>query len=153
MKIIIDADACPVTHLAIEEAKNRNIPVITVCDTSHIINSDYAKCIIVDKGSDSADIAVVNNCGLYDIVITQDYGVACMALGKKAFVLNQNGLEYTSDNIVYLMETRHIASVERRKSNKNHLKGPKKRTAENDKSFLASFIKTIEKALTSQQNG
>ena len=144
MTIIIDADACPVTHIAINEAKRRSFPVICVCDTSHVSDYEYAKTIIVDKGKDSADIALVNICSKGDIVITQDYGVASMALAKCAYALNQNGLIYSQSNIDSLMAMRHISSVERRKSSKSHIKGPKKRTKENDEAFLISFTKLLD---------
>ena len=144
MNIIIDADACPVTKIAIEEAKKRNIPVTCVCDTSHILSDEYAKIIIVDTGKDIADLAVVNLCTVGDIVITQDYGVASMALAKKAKCINQNGLYYTEDNIDSLMAIRHIANEERRKSSKHHLKGPKKRTREDDEKFRKAFILLLD---------
>ena len=143
MTVIIDADACPVIKIAIDESKKYGIPVTCVCDTAHEINSDYATTIIVDKGRDSTDLTVVNLCSEGDIVITQDYGVASMALAKKAICINQNGLIYNENNIDMLMALRHIASTERRKSSKHHLKGPKKRTSENDLAFRNSFIKLI----------
>ena len=143
MTVIIDADACPVVRIAIGEAKKRNIPVTCVCDTSHEFNDDYANTVIVDKGRDSADLRVVNLCSCGDIVITQDYGVASMALAKKAKCINQNGLYYTEDNIDFLMSMRHAASVERRKS-KSHMKGPSKRTKQDDEKFLSSFIKLLD---------
>lgn len=145
MTVIIDADACPVVKIAIEEAKKRNIPVMCVCDTSHVLSDEYARVVIVDKGRDSTDLAVVNICAACDIVITQDYGVASMALAKKAYCINQNGMIYDDSNIDSLMAIRHIASVERRKSSKHHLKGPKKRTYEDDERFRTSFVRLLEK--------
>lgn len=145
MKIIIDADACPVTAIAIDEAKKRCIPVICICDTSHIISNEYATVMIVDKGNDSADLAVVNQSTAGDIVITQDYGVASMALAKKALCINQNGMYYTESNIDSLMAIRHLAATERRKSSKHHLKGPKKRTAADDDCFRRAFISLLDK--------
>lgn len=139
MNVIIDADACPVVRIAVEQAKKAGVPVICICDTSHMLSDDYATVLTVDKGRDSVDIAVVNTSKKGDIVITQDYGVASMALAKGAKCINQNGLYYTEDNIDSLMEIRHIASVERRKNSKHHLKGPKKRTAEDDEKFLRAY--------------
>ena len=83
MKILIDADGCPVTKIAIKIAQKFNIKVIIFCDTSHQFNFDDVKVITVDKGSDSADFALVNAASEKDIVITQDYGLAAMALSKK----------------------------------------------------------------------
>lgn len=144
MTVFIDADACPVVRIAVEEAKKRSIPVVCVCDTSHVIGDEYVKCVIVDKGRDSTDIAVVNLCGENDVVVTQDYGVASMALAKKSKCINQNGLCYTENNIDSLMAVRHMASTERRKNSKHHLKGPKKRTAEDDVNFRNAFVKLLD---------
>lgn len=146
MTVIIDADACPVTKIAIDICKKRGIPVLCICDTSHVITSDHAQCIICDKGKDSADIVLVNKCQCGDIVITQDYGVASMALAKGAYCIHQNGMYYTKDNIDSLLAIRHMAFEERRKSSKHHLKGPKKRTEHDDRQFIDAFCRLIDTA-------
>ena len=143
MKIFIDADACPVCSLAIDIAKEYGIECTLICDTSHVISRDDVEKIIVSKGNDSADFALVNRISSGDIAITQDYGLACMCLGKKAYIINQNGLEYTNDNIVYLMETRHEAKKLRMSGKR--LKGPKPRTREQDEAFCKSFRALIER--------
>ena len=114
LKILIDADACPVKEIAVKVASEYGIPVVMVADTSHEINSAYAEVIIVDKSADSADLALFNISCRGDIVITQDYGVAAMALGKKAYALNQNGLIYDDGNIGGLLEQRHMSGKLRR---------------------------------------
>lgn len=144
MRVIIDADACPVTKIATEIAKKRSIEVIYVFDTSHTFSDEYAKCVIVDKGRDGADIVLANLCCEGDIVITQDFGLASMVLAKKAKCINQNGLIYTPLNIDSLLAVRHINFNERRKNSKHHLKGPKKRTAEDDLKFVRAFTGLVD---------
>lgn len=73
MKILIDADGCPVVKETINIAKENKIEVVVFCDTSHIINNDYAKTVTVSKGADSVDFALVNQVSPGDIVVTQDY--------------------------------------------------------------------------------
>ena len=51
MTVIIDADACPVTKIAINEAIKRNVPVICVCDTAHVSDYEYAKTVLADLSS------------------------------------------------------------------------------------------------------
>ncbi|MDF2686938.1 MAG: hypothetical protein K0S55_2121 [Clostridia bacterium] len=114
MKILVDADACPVKEIIIDEAKKRNIEVIMIIDTSHEINDGYSKVITVDKARDSVDIKLINITNENDIVVTQDFGVAAMALGKKALAVNQNGLIYNNDNINSLLMERHIGQKIRR---------------------------------------
>lgn len=143
MKILVDADACPVVKIVENIAKSRGYELVLICDTAHLINSDYAKVVIVDKGADSADIRLANLCSKGDVVVTQDYGVAAMALSKRAYAIHQSGMVYTNDNIDSLLSVRHVAK-KLRKSNKNHLKGPKPRTADDDIRFEESFIRLIE---------
>ena len=143
MKILIDADGCPVVKQTIEIAKEKQIEVMVFCDTSHIINSDYAKTVTVSKGADSADFRIVNLIKNGDIVITQDYGLAAMCLAKTDCVLNQNGLIYSQNNIDSLLAQRHISKKIRRAGGRT--KGPAKRTAEQDEKFSKALISILKK--------
>lgn len=144
MRILIDADGCPVTKTAVEIAKEYNIEAVIFCDTSHLFSFDYdkAKIITVGKGADSADLALVNNAQKDDIVVTQDYGLSAMALSKKCIVLTQNGLIISDKNIDSLLFSRHIAKKERRKG--AHLKGPSKRTSDLDEKFEKILRRIID---------
>lgn len=134
MKIYIDADGCPVVNETIAVAKEFSLPCFIICDTSHRFEREGAQTITVDKGSDSADFYLVNLIGKGDVAITQDYGLAAMCLSKKAIVLDQNGRQYTNENISGLLEMRAVAKKARRAG--AHLKGPKKRTADQTESFV-----------------
>ena len=143
MKIYIDADACPVTRIAERVAKEYAIPVVLLCDTNHVLSSDYSEIRVIGAGADAVDIALINLCRRGDIVVTQDYGVAALALGKGAKAIHQSGRWYTDENIDGLLMERHMAKVARRKS-KNHLRGPAKRTEADDRRFEESFRQLIE---------
>ena len=142
MKIIIDADACPVVDIAVNVAKEKNIQCIIVCDNTHTIEKDGAVTIVVDKGADSADCRIANLTEKGDVVITQDYGLAALVLGKGGKALNQNGLIYTDNNIENLLFTRFIGKKERMAGNRT--KGPKKRTSQNDTDFLNALWICLE---------
>ena len=139
MHIWVDADACPVVRIVEQVAKKRKIPVTLLCDTNHVLTSDYSEVITIGAGADAVDFALVNRCQAGDLVVTQDYGVAAMALGKGAYGIHQSGRWYTNDNIGGLLMDRHLAQKARRASGKHHLKGPKKRTAEDNENFRASL--------------
>lgn len=147
MKILIDGDACPVIRLTEQIAKEKGIAVVILCDTSHIIHSDYSEVIIVDKGVDAVDFAVIHRGNRGDIVVTQDYGVAAMALGKGMHAIHQSGKRYTNENIDMLLFERHM-SKQARKSSKNRTKGPRKRTIEDDERFQASFRGLLDHILS-----
>lgn len=142
MKILIDADGCPVVGIAVEIANKNNIECVLVCDTSHVFSYENVKTITVSKGADSADFRLVNLIQNGDIVITQDYGLAAMSLAKKAICISQNGLIYDETNIDNMLNVRHISKKIR--SAGGRLKGPSKRTEEQDNDFEKAITKIVE---------
>ncbi len=146
MKIFVDADACPVIDIVEDIATKYNIPVTLLCDTNHVLTSDYSEVIVVGAGEDAVDYKLISICHRGDIVVTQDYGVAAMALGKGAFAIHQSGKWYTNENIDQMLMERHLNKKARRASSRNHIKGPRKRTEEDDQRFAESFEKLLRKA-------
>lgn len=142
MKILIDGDGCPVIDIAISVAKKFNIKVVIMCDTSHIFNKEVAKTMVFSKGADSVDFALINYLEKEDIVITQDYGLAAMAMNKASYVINQNGMIYNDENIDRLLYSRHIYKKIRKSGGKT--KGPKKRTKEDDINFEKTLNEILE---------
>jgi uncharacterized protein YaiI (UPF0178 family) len=145
MTIYVDADACPVVRETVDAAKRHQIPVTLLCDTNHALSDDYANVVVIGAGADAVDFALVNRCQKGDIVVTQDYGVAAMALGKGAHPIHQSGMWYTNENIDRLLAERHISRKARMAQSKHHLKGPKKRTPEDDAHFSESLGRLIER--------
>ena len=146
MKIFVDADACPVVDIVEDIATKYNIPVTLLCDTNHVLTSDYSEVIVVGAGADAVDYKLISICHRGDIVVTQDYGVAAMALGKGAFAIHQSGKWYTNENIDQMLMERHLNKKARRASSRNHIKGPRKRTEEDDQRFAESYEKLLRKA-------
>lgn len=151
MKIYVDADACPVVGIVERIAKKYQIPVMLLCDTNHILNSQYSEVRVIGAGADAVDFALINLCKKGDIVVTQDYGVAAMALGKGAYGIHQSGKWYTEDNIDQMLMERHLNKKARRSSGKNHLKGPKKRGEKDDLKFEQSFHELVVMAKEKDQ--
>ena len=145
MKILVDADACPVTRIVERIAQNHGLACILLCDTNHVLHSDYSQVKIIGAGADAVDFALLNLCQRGDIVVTQDYGVAAMILGKGAVGIHQSGKWYTDQNIDQLLMERHLARKARMGKGKHHLKGPSKRTEEDDLRFAESLERLIAK--------
>lgn len=137
MKVLIDADACPVVDIAVNLCLKYRVECYLFCDTAHQMHRGGATTMIFDKGADSVDFALVNRVSPGDIVITQDYGLASMCLVKQAQILHQDGWEYTQYNIDALLFQRH-ASKEYRAAG-GRTKGPSKRTSAQDKQFASTF--------------
>jgi len=133
MQILVDADACPVKQIIVRMAMQRKIPVTMLTDTSHELRDGYSTVVTVDKQADSVDYALMGLLKKEDIVVTQDFGLAAMVLGKGASAVNQNGLVFTDQNIDKLLMERHLGQKIRRGGGRT--KGPPKRTKEEDARF------------------
>jgi uncharacterized protein YaiI (UPF0178 family) len=142
-RILIDADACPVMDETIKIAKQFGAECLILCDTSHRIEREGAQTMVFSKGADSVDFALVNLLHPCDVVVTQDYGLAAMCLARNALVLNQDGMEYTADNIDALLLSRHTAKKIRNAGGR--LKGPAKRTAAQDEAFSEVLIQLLQR--------
>ena len=173
MQIFVDADACPVVDIVETIAEKYNISTTLLCDTNHILYSDYSDVIVVGAGVDAVDYKLISICHKGDVVVSQDYGVAAMALGKGAYAIHQSGKWYTDENIDRMLMERHLNKKARRGSSKNHIKGrtmsgghrlcadrsgsvdSKKRTSEDDERFAQSFEKLVllAQAKEGEQNG
>jgi uncharacterized protein YaiI (UPF0178 family) len=140
MKILVDADACPVKEIIEKVAMELQIPVMMFVDTSHILYSAYSEVVLVSKAPDAVDFALINRTHRGDVVVTQDYGVAAMALGRGAFAIHQNGKLYTDSNIDQMLMERDIAKKLRRAGERigSHMK---KRTSADNEHFKAAFYK------------
>jgi len=145
MRILVDADACPVKQIIVRLAKEQNIPVTMLIDTSHELSDGYSTVITVDKQADSVDFALMGLLRREDIVVTQDYGLAAMVIGKGAKAVNQNGLVFSDANMDKLLMERHIGGKIRRGGGRT--KGPAKRTKEDDARFAAAFERLLNEHL------
>ena len=143
MQIFIDADACPVVDIVEKIAEKYNVKTTLLCDTNHVLYSDYSEVIVVGEGADAVDYKLISLCHRGDIVVSQDYGVAAMALGKGAYAIHQSGRWYTDENIDRMLMERYLNKKARRSSHKNHIRGSKKRTEKDDERFAQSFEKMI----------
>lgn len=141
MRILIDADGCPVVNETIKVAHKFNLESIIFCDTSHNFDEKNIKVIVVSKGIDAVDFAILNNIEKGDIVITQDYGLASLVLIRNSYAINQSGMVYTNENIDELLYSRYISKKMRNSGAR--IKGPKKR----DKSQDIIFKENLEKLI------
>jgi len=145
VKIIVDADGCPkgVLKACLQLGKLYNISVVTVANVHHNIQSDHH--IVVDGASQQADLKVMNTAEPGDLVVTQDWGLAALVLGKGCRCIHPSGKEYQNDTIDFMLEEREMKAKLRRSGGRT--KGPAKRTAEED----LQFTRTLQQILTSAE--
>lgn len=143
-RVLIDADGCPVVDEALAAAKRFGAQCLILCDTAHRFEREGARTVLCAKGADSVDFVLANLVQRGDIAVTQDYGLAAMCLARGAQALDQNGREYTADNIDGLLLARHTARKIRGAGGR--LKGPPKRTAAQDAAFAAALARLLSPA-------
>lgn len=144
VKIMIDADGCPVVDLTIAVAKRFRLPVLLLCDTAHDMQREGAETITVSKGADAVDFVLVNRVDKGDVVVTQDYGLAAMVLAKRGYPIDQNGRIYSEANIDQLLHGRHVAKKIRQAGGR--MKGPKKRRPEDNEKFEENLVNLLEES-------
>ena len=141
MHIFIDADGCPVVDLTVKIAKRYGVECTILCDTAHEFHKDGIETVTVEKGADSVDFKIVNLVKAGEIVVTQDYGLAAMCIARSAVPISQNGLVFNDKNIEQLLFTRYVSKKIRNAGGR--IKGPSKRTEEQDKAFEAALIRLL----------
>jgi len=142
MKIIVDADAAPrnVLDICHRAAAEFSLSLITVASFNHNIDSEQH--IVVGDDPQATDMRVANLAARGDIVITWDWGLAALVLGKGAAALSPVGRVFREDNIDFLLEERDMKAKFRRKGGRT--RGPKKRTAADDDRFKKSLYRLLE---------
>ncbi len=148
MKIVVDADAVPksVLEICCWASVQFSLPLWTVASFNHNIVPYHIHLHthrVVGNASQETDIQIMNICTPGDIVVTQDYGLAAMVLGKGAKALSPHGRIFTQHTIGFLLEEREIKARYRRVGGKT--KGPKKRSLGDDKKFKAALRQLLGK--------
>ena len=141
LKIIVDADACPRSCLAVLRRLKGSwgYRLLTISSVDHLIDSpDH---ITVGKGKDSTDLAVINNTHAGDIVVTQDWGLAALALGKGARAISPSGRIFTESTIDFLLEERYLKAQYSRAGGRT--KGLAPRSSADDRRFEENLVELL----------
>lgn len=144
MKLYIDADACPVKDVVIEIGIKKAIPVVIVTSISHfstVVQPAGVETIYVDNGAEAADYRIMQLIQPDDLLVTQDYGLASLALAKKAIVLHHTGFRYSMETIDQLLQSRYLSAMERKSGKRT--KGPKAFTKEDKNKFRLLLNDTL----------
>ncbi|CAM4346309.1 UPF0178 protein [Saccharibacillus endophyticus] len=150
MRIMVDADACPVKDEIKHAASKVGVPVVLVSSYDHMLREEVGVQVVrVDRGKESADLYIVNHLRAGDLVVTQDYGLAALVLAKRAYAMSERGVVYDADNIEFLLDRRHTSAKVRRGGGRT--KGPKKFTAEDRAVFSEKCLKLLHDLQEKQQ--
>lgn len=149
IKIVVDADACPVKKEIEKAARRFGVEAWMVASYDHRLTAaEGIRTIQVDRSDQSVDLYIANCIAPSDVLITQDYGLATIGLAKRAYVLSPRGHAYSEETIDFMLESRHDMAKKRRAG--KHSKGPKPFSPQDRDRFLQSLTKLLESL---QENG
>jgi len=117
MKIYVDADSCPrpardlvlkrAVKLKIQIIFAANHPIPCECEIDGVITK--AQMEICPNTENSADDRIVELCEKSDLVITRDVPLAKRLVEKEAYVMDDRGRVFTSNNINELLSLRNFS--------------------------------------------
>ena len=84
MRVLIDADGCPVVRETVRQCAAFHVPCLLFCDTAHVFSIPGVEVFVADCGHDSTDYLLLSHLCPGDVVITQDYGLAALCLARSA---------------------------------------------------------------------
>ena len=141
LHIYVDADACPVKDEVIDISTQLSISTIMVASLSHRLEvREGVGVVTVDNSFQEADMAIINRTERGDVVVTDDYGLASLVLGKGGHPISFRGRPFTDRNIAPLLEARHLKAKERRAGLKT--RGPR-RFSQSDREAFTRGVKAL----------
>lgn len=142
-RIWVDADACPVKGEIASAALAYPVEVWMVASYNHAPQDlPGVRQVQVDSGDQAVDLYIANRIAPGDILVTQDFGLAAIGLGKRAQVLSNRGQVYTNENIDFLLARRHDHARKRRGG--KHTRGPRPMTREDRMIFQQGLTNLLE---------
>ena len=144
LRILIDADACPVKNEIYKVAERHGAEAVLVSDSW--INAPrltFIKQIVVDRGADAADDWIAEQSDEKCVVVTADIPLAERCLNKNAKVLSPRGKPFTPDDIGAAIATR--ALMEQLRSTGDQIGGPAPFSDRDRQKFLQSLHETLVK--------
>jgi len=144
--LFIDADACPVTRDALAVARPRRVPVVLVGNETQNLGRyeqrSGVETVQVPGGRDAADFAIVERLNAGDVVVTQDIGLAAMALGRGAAAISPRGREFSSATIDMELAVRHAEQRHRRAGGRT--RGPSPFEEEDRERFVRVLARLLD---------
>ena len=109
VRILVDADACPVKDEIYKVAWRRGIPVVVVSN-AHLRVPDHPliERVVVSDKFDAADDWIVEAAGAGAVVVTGDILLADRCLKRRASVIAPTGKPFTMASIGGAIATRAI---------------------------------------------
>jgi len=109
LRILVDADACPVKEEIYKVAFRQEVPVTIVSNSAiRVPQHPLVERVVVSEGFDAADDWIAERASASAVVITADILLADRCLKAGAAVIAPNGKPFTASSIGAAVATRAI---------------------------------------------
>lgn len=150
MKILVDADACPVKEEIYKVAWRHEVPVTIVSNSPiRIPAHPLLERVVVSDGFDAADDWIAERADAGAICITADILLADRCLKAGAVVIAPNGKPFTLSSIGAAVATRAIMADLRAGAVGDAIGGP----APFSKADRSRFLQSLDEALVRLKRG
>ena len=142
MRILVDADACPVKDEVYKVAWRHAVPVVIVSNSwLRVPQHPLVSRQVVSDGFDAADDWIAGQAGAETVVITADILLADRALKAGSKVLAPNGRPFTTSSIGAAIATRTIMADLR--AGGDQIGGPRPFSAADRSAFLQALDREL----------
>jgi hypothetical protein len=120
--------------------------VLTVASVNHMHATwgPWHLHLVTGPEAEATDLAVANRARRGDVVVTQDWGLAALVLGRGCRAISPTGRVYRPDTIDLLLEERHLKAKFRRGGGRT--RGPRARTTEDEARFERALVWALGQA-------
>ncbi len=109
VRVLVDADACPVKEEVYKVAWRHEVPVVIVSNSFiRVPDHPLIERVVVGSGFDAADDWIAEASDAGTVVITADILLADRCLKAGATVIGSNGRSFTANSIGTAIATRAI---------------------------------------------
>ena len=110
MRVLVDADACPVKEQIYRVAARYGLPVLVIANTPlRVPDGPDISFVHVPGGLDAVDDWIAQEATASDIVATADIPLAGRVIDKGAICIDFRGKEFTADALGGLLASREVA--------------------------------------------
>jgi len=111
VKILVDADGCPVKEEVYRVARRYGLVVLVVANSwIRTPDDERVRLTVVSDGFDAADDRIVEQAEAGDVVVTSDIPLAARCLARRAVVLDPKGRRFTDDDIGSALASRALSA-------------------------------------------
>lgn len=142
IRILVDADACPVKEEIYKVAFRHHVPVTMVSNSFlRVPDQRLVERVVVGDGFDAADDHIAERADRRSVVVTADILLADRCLKAGAAVVAPNGIPFTENSIGSAIATRAILADLR--AGGDQIGGPKPFSKADRSRFLSALHEAL----------